>query len=144
MTMAGYFVMNSIPVSDLLIAQLKLGAAWSGVAHAHIGWSTRSRTELQTALDSGVIASRHGLPPHRYLQINAENPLAVQKAFYINVAGWVDALKRPTCAGLGLRQLCHNAQAAWTAGNKAGALIAQVEHGAVSVEIYHVSGEPVT
>lgn len=141
--MAGHFLLVNIPLSDLLIAVDKLGGAVSAVQHTHVGWSSGTLDVLRTAASGGNIGNRNQLPPHVYLQINAENPLHGTKKTYLRVASWVDDMTRPASVGLGLRQLCVTAQTFWNLGRKDEAIIAQVEHGAVSVEIYYRSKVPV-
>jgi hypothetical protein len=147
--MAGHFVLNSIAVSDLTTAQ-SMGCTWSPLAHGlgaqnapgqppHPGWNATTRKNLTDALASGA-SNRNGLPPHLYLGFGPfgnnvqNNPLRD----YIRGAGWASQVTRP---GLELVALCPAALAAWNAGNKEAAVLAQADFGAASIEIYYISGE---
>ncbi len=136
--MAGYYLLRSITFSDLMTALEKLSATWSDLQHSDVGWTPKSYQVLTTALKGQDIGNRDNLPPHRYLQIKGENPLADKKKQYLRAAAWVDQLERPASPGLGLRKLTGGA-GKWPA-DKAESLIQQVQTGSVSVEIYFLGG----
>ena len=136
--MAGHFLLNSITQSDHNVALQQTGVSYSALQHANVGWTLQSRQTFINVLNGIGIGNRNNLPPHRYLQIGAA-PIA-ETISYLRGAGWVDLLTRPNTPGFGLRALTGPAQIAWNAGNKAEALITQVNHGNVSIEIYYTSG----
>ncbi|AOY81811.1 hypothetical protein BJP36_19735 [Moorena producens JHB] len=137
--MAGYYILKNISTSELSIAQNKLQAGWSSLQHANVGWTDISRQILNDALQGNNITNRNNLPPHRYLQINAENPLSPDKIQYLRRANWVDRLVRPISQGLGLRNITPQALEEFQRGNYAASLIAQIQHGTVSIEIYYTN-----
>jgi hypothetical protein len=144
---AGHFVLRSITVSDLTVAQQK-GCTWSALQHPagvarpvppggnYPGWNALGQLTLTTALGAGILA-RDDLPPHRYLQFG---PIAAgfDPYSYIQGAGWADRVQRPN---MGLRALSAAAQLAWNAGDPGRAVFLQAQAGAVSVEIYYIAGE---
>jgi hypothetical protein len=146
--MAGHFVLTSITVSDLAIAQSK-GCIWSPLQHPsgaqrpnppggnYPGWNQLGREALNKALGVvGMPVKRDDLPPHRYLQFGpiqeGRNPYD-----YIRGASWACAVTRPN---MGLRLLSPEANSAWMKGDIGGAVFQQALHGQVSVEIYYVGG----
>ncbi len=138
--MSGHYILTSIDRFDVIKAQGQpLGATLSGRQHANVGWNVGSRATLSTALAGGNIGNRNTLPPHIYLMINANNPLPALVQSYLKIANWVDKLQRPNAVGLGLAMLCPAANAHWP-NNKAQSLIEQIQHGAVSIEIYYQDG----
>ncbi|MBP0481361.1 hypothetical protein [Sagittula salina] len=137
--MAGHFLLPSLPYTELYAAQTLAAARWSGRAHAAVGWNQASEAVLTAAINGGNIGNRNGLPPHRYLQFDAEPNLSEDATRYFNFASWVDALTRPASIGLGLRALCPAAQQSWP-HDKSRALREQIAHGDVSVEVYYLSG----
>lgn len=136
--MAGHFILKNLVQSDLDVARRK-GGSLSTREHAAIGWTAASAAVLTTALTGNAIPNRNGLPPHVYLQFNATSPDDATDT-YLKGCGWADQLIRPAGAGLGLRALATEADAAWQRGDKNRALALQANHGAISIEIYHQSG----
>lgn len=147
--MAGHFVLSSITISDLQTAISK-GCVWSPLMHAQganigdhrpgarfPGWTEGSRELLRRGLTEGLVGARDNLPPHRYLRFG---PIAPDEntplSAYIKNAGWAETVTRPN---LGLVELCSAANALFPA-NPGGAVMAQARHGAVSIEVYYVSG----
>ncbi|MDR3443678.1 hypothetical protein [Dyella sp.] len=116
------------------------GAAWSARMHANVGWTQTSRQALSSVLANVAIPNRNQLPPHCYLTFAGQNPAPMALKNYLKVASWVDSLRRPTGAGFGLTALNAIAGGLFGNGHFADSLIAQIEHGGVSVEIYYVSG----
>lgn len=136
--MAGHFILRNISTADLAIAQSRR-ATWSAKAeHANVGWNAASRDVLARALRGQPIGSRAGLPPHRYLECKFSAGTALET--YLRGAAWADQLVRPGSAGLGLRQLCPSAAAAWQRGDRTGALVEQFRHGTATMEIYYTNG----
>lgn len=140
--MSGHFLLTNIPQSELNMASSK-GAVWSPIAHQHVGWSDTSKAALGNVLNGVAIPNRNNLPPHCYLQFAGSNPAAIDLRNYLKAASWVDNLTRPAGGGFGLTGLCPVANGLFLGGHKADALVAQIEHGGVSVEIYYVSGYPI-
>lgn len=135
--MAGHFILKSITFSDLQVAR-QMGGTWSTLQHGYVGWTRESTRVLGQALSGQAIGNRDGLPPHRYLQFSAGNGDRIEE--YLKGAGWADGLIRPDSPGLGLRALIAAAAATWP-GNKNLALVAQRQHGSISVEVYYLGGE---
>jgi hypothetical protein len=128
-----------------------LGAVWSGVAHQagtangagglFPGWTPASRAALNQVRDGrGGLANRNGLPPHRYLQIPAGAPTPAQVA-YLRNSYWVNDLQHPSDGGFGVVALAPLAAASWANGKKVDALVAQITHGATSIEVYYLGSK---
>lgn len=149
--MSGHFIVSNISQADLDEARTN-GGTWSVLQHANIGWNAASRALLSKALNNQAIPNREGLPPHRYLDFaQAGNPNKDKTAQFLRTtkASWVDPnrLRRPTGAGLGLKQLCKKAQDAWAQNKLNEALAEQFldQQGArVTIEIYHLGGHEMT
>ncbi|HEU0055415.1 MAG TPA: hypothetical protein VFQ39_19645, partial [Longimicrobium sp.] len=104
------------------------------------GWCPATRQTLATALGSHAIPNRHGLPPHRYLEIATWGQLDDATRRYVTSAGWDQFLIRPTGAGLGLTTLTQAANQFWNQGDRSAALREQCRFGPVSIEVYYLSG----
>lgn len=146
--MAGHFIVWRItPQQKDGVIQNCPGSAWSGLAHAagvmggggaFPGWTPASRAILDGIRNGiGAPANRNGFPPHRYLQFPGGAP-AGATVDYLRKCEWVTSLYIPTFAGVGMVQLCVAARAKWDSGDKGGALIEQITHGATSVEVYYL------
>lgn len=84
--LAGHYLLRNIGHLDLALAQAApRNLTWSGLQHAAVGWTAVSRAILINVFNGVPIPNRNGLPPHRYLGINAANPV-VQ---YLRGANWV-------------------------------------------------------
>ncbi|MBN1205580.1 MAG: hypothetical protein JXB05_11740 [Myxococcaceae bacterium] len=139
--MSGHYLLRSISHQDLVIAQAPTARGiWGPLQHAAVGWTAPSRGVIQNVFANIAIPNRGGLPPHRYLQFGVENPIDPSRALYLRSAEWVDQLIRPADPGFAISALSVAAQAHWAAGSKAESIIAQIQHGNVSVEIYYVDG----
>ncbi|MEV5510713.1 hypothetical protein [Streptomyces orinoci] len=103
---------------------------------------------MSQALNNQAIPNRNGLPPHRYLSFDqAGNPNKDRTAEFLRTtrASWVDQnrLRRPTGAGLGLKELCQKARDAWSRNKLNEALVEQFldpQAARVTIEIYHLDG----
>lgn len=153
--MAGNFILSSITQSDLDTAKAQKGITFSSTA-AHnkgmpvnpdkpagakfAGWTHETRAELTTALAGEPIPNREKLPPHRYLEIATWKSLPKETQDYVSGAGWVENLRRPRGAGLGLKSLSTIAETDWNAGRKTAAFLETLQKGNVSIEIYYQSG----
>ena len=98
---------------------------------------------------SGVaIGNRNLIPPHKYLGFPPGAPAAGLAAQLLaDKYGWITGLERPVNAGFGVVALCPAAAAAWNAGQsgyKYDALVAQITHGATSVEVYYLGSKEIT
>ncbi len=113
---------------------------WGALQHAGVGWTPLSRGVITQVFANNAIPNRAGLPPHRYLEFGVENPISESRSLYLRSAAWVDQLTRPADLGFGITALSPQALTEWNAGRKAQSIIAQIQHGNVSVEIYYVDG----
>lgn len=139
--MSGHFLLLNIPQTELNTA-INQGAIWSPVAHPGVAWDATSRATLDNLVNGVAIPNRGNLPRHCYLQFAGANPVPMALLGYLQVVGWVDNLTRPG-GGLNLTGIIPAADVAFAGGRKFDALVAQIQHGAVSVEIYYVSGIPI-
>jgi hypothetical protein len=146
--MAGHFILWKItPEQRDGVLNNYAGSVWSGLAHAagvmggggaFPGWTPGSRAILNGIRNAtGAPANRNGFPPHRYVQFPAGAPTPLQ-ADYLRKCEWVTGLYIPTYAGVGMVALCIAAKQRWDAGDRGGALIEQITHGATSVEVYYL------
>lgn len=152
--MAGHFVVWRLSVDERDQAIATFGATWTGLAHAagvgngdggvFPGWTGASR-DLLNRIRGGCHnpPNRNGLPPHRYLEFQGGSPSPAQvtalRSWY-----WTNDLNRPTSAGFGMVGLSPAATVEWAAGRKADALLAQIRHGATSVEVYYLGRAEMT
>ncbi len=155
--MAGHFVLWKMQVADR-DACVAAGAGWTGLAHAagvgngaggvFPGWTQASRDDLNRVRSAHGVPNRNNIPPHRYLTFPGGAPAALLAAQLLaDRDRWISSLERPSSVGFGMVALCAAAQAAWTGGQSAyryDALIAQITHGATSVEIYYLGSKEMT
>jgi len=142
--MAGHYLLKNIDYQEIITATNN-GLGWSALAHAqgtiggggHVfgGWNSVTRNTLTQAIGGAALPNRNLLPPHRYLTIPPAPGGAIQN--YLAIADWVDRLTHPN--GMGLAVLGAGL-AAWNAGNNAASILAQAAAGAVSIEVYYISG----
>ncbi|MCC3466240.1 MULTISPECIES: hypothetical protein [unclassified Microcoleus] len=150
--MAGQFVLWRIDPNDRdnFIANFS-GSKWSELAHRENtpngngglfpGWTAASRDLINRVRNgSSNLANRNNLPPHRYLQIPGGLPNAAQ-VNYLRTCYWINDLVRPSDPGFGIVALAPAAVAAWSNGKKVDSLVAQITHGATSIEIYYLGGK---
>jgi hypothetical protein len=147
--MAGQFVVWRMYAQDIqnFIASFP-GTIWTGLAHqagtpngaggVFPGWTPASRAALNQIRDGrGGLANRNGLPPHRYLHIPGGAPMPAQ-INYLWRCYWINDLQRPSEPGFGVVALAPLATAHWSNGKKVDSLVAQITHGATSIEVYYL------
>ena len=149
--MAGQFVLWKIQ-QNVIDNYLAAGAAWTVLAHGagvangaggvFPGWTPGSRDDLNRVRSGVGVPNRNNIPPHRYLTFPGGAPGGLLAAQLVaDKYLWINDLERPSSAGFGMVALCPAAQAAWAAGQSAykyDALVAQITHGATSVEVYYL------
>ncbi len=102
------------------------------------GWTPQTRLVLDQARRGENINNRNFLPPHRYLQHPPGHAFTPAQQISLRTQSWVQNLHRPSLGvNFGLAALCLAAQAEWDAGDRGGALIEQIAHGATSIEVYY-------
>lgn len=150
--MAGQFVVWRMSMDDINNFIINFpGTVWTGLAHqagqingaggVFPGWTPASRALLNQVRDGrGGIGNRNGLPPHRYLQIPGGAPTQVQ-IDYLWTCYWVNDLVRPSDPGFGIVNLAPAAALAWNNGKKVDSLVAQITHGATSIEAYYLGSK---
>lgn len=143
--MSGHFVLWKISVEDKdhCLAGYA-GSQWSALQHAAVGWTAASRAVLGNVKANVAIPNRAGLPPHRYLMLGPDNPLTLPLKTYLHGRMWVRDLVRSDDAGFALTALCATARGFWDEGKKVDALMAQIEFGGTSVEIYYLGKNEMT
>ena len=154
--MAGQFVLWKMPPQVLATYTGIPGVGWTGLAHAartpsgvvgvdFAGWTVQTSAELNRVRSGVAIGNRNNLPPHRYLTFPPGQPgLALATQLQLDKYGWLTDLERPVNVGFGLVALCPAAAAIWNAGQTAyrhDALIAQITHGATSIEVYYLGSK---
>jgi hypothetical protein len=129
------------------------GSVWSGVAHqagvqngaggVFPGWTPASRDELNRVRNgSSNLANRNNLPPHRYLIIPGGS-LTDEQIEYLWTCYWINDLQRPSDPGFGTVTLAPVAATMWTSGQKVQSLVAQIMHGATSIEVYYLGSKEI-
>ena len=152
---AGHFVMWRLP---LAVHQTYIGlpgVTWSALQHSFgtpngagglfPGWAQVSRDQLNRVRSGINIPDRNDIPPHRYLGFppGAPGP-ALAAQMLADRYGWIREIERRTSPGFGMVALCPNAAAAWQSGDPYSALVAQITHGATSVEVYYLGNREVS
>jgi hypothetical protein len=113
----------------------------NGAGGAFPGWTDASRDELNRVRNgSSALVNRNGLPPHRYLAIPPGSTSPAQIT-YLRGCYWINDLVRPSDPGFGIVALDPEAATEWSNGRKLEALVAQIAHGATSIEIYYLGGQ---
>lgn len=152
--MAGHFLLKSISTDEknAIIAGFT-GTTWSATAHVagtangaggvFPGWNEGSRLTLGHAFAGIAIGNRNNLPPHKYLQFPGTAAPTPAQLTAIHKSNDLREITHPDDAGLGLRALCAAALTEWNAGKKLAALIAQIMHGATSIEIYYLGKQEI-
>lgn len=110
------------------------------------GWTPATRDVLDRAKRGMNITNRFMIPPHRYLQRPpGAAALTPAQIMSLRTQSWVQNLHRPSPGvNFGLAALCVAALGKWNAGDRAGALLEQMAHGAVSIEVYYRGRQEMT
>jgi hypothetical protein len=151
--MAGHFIVWRITPQDIVSARafnFFMSPTLDHGPHANVllghplhpgfwpGWTPHTRGVLNQARRGMNITNRNFLPPHKYLQ-HTPGQFTPDQQISLRTQKWVQDLHRPSPAvNFGLANLCPAALAKWNAGDRGGALIEQIAHGATSIEIYYL------
>jgi hypothetical protein len=150
--MAGHFVLWKIQQGIINTYIALAGVNWTPLAHAagtangaggvFPGWTPASRDDLNRVRSATGVPNRNNIPPHRYLTFPPGVPGAGLAAQLLNDKyGWITNLERPASPGFGMVALAPLASSEWNAGQKRDALVAQVTHGATSIEVYYLGSK---